>query len=591
MEKHSTSLLCAALLVAGTAMGQHAPHAMARKSRAVTHAHHPAPAPRADAFWSDDFSVPSHWTMGSLGGTTGQWTIGTAGPSGPFAEEPIASTSASNGFALYDSDTHCDADSAYIQNAEPIDLTLHPGVTLQFEEYYRNYTGRTHVQVSTNGTDWTTLTVNQDVVRNDATDNPVLVSVPMGSLVGGQATVWIRFLYGGDCDYWWMVDDVAMVDQPEVDMHSVLAETTMWEYVNTATYDSLPYTVFPVSELRPLGLNMTFTNNGYLPATDVVARISTSDGYDESQTYPSIAPLSSTQFVAPAYTPTNALGAHDIHYSLTSAEPDGLPEDNDATVTIRVTEHEYARDAGALSDAYNNQSGDGDQFIIVNAFHVVQDEVLYAIDAAFPNNSDLAQVTAVLLDTDLQPIAETLEHELVDDDLSAGGEANFVHFLFEEPPALNAGTDYFIGVRHFGGPNVLVGASGNSPAGTTLIMSDFGGSDTYQVPHTAMVRMNFNATVGIAESDFHQGVGLGQNYPNPAQGATTRIDLSLEQAAPVTLELRDMSGKLVRVLAQGTLSPGLHRVDVDTADLGAGVYMYTLTTGSVRMTKRMTVVR
>ncbi|MBS1583203.1 MAG: T9SS type A sorting domain-containing protein [Bacteroidetes bacterium] len=590
MEKHVPFLLCTALLVVGTATAQHAPHAMARKSRPITHPVHPAQAQRADAFWEDDFSVPSHWTMGNLGGTTGQWAIGTAGPSGPFAEDPIASATAANGFALYDSDTHCDADSAYIQNADPIDLTLHPGATLQFEEYYRNYTGRTHVQVSTNGTDWTTITVNQDVVRNDATDNPTLVSVPMGSLVGGHATVWIRFLYGGDCDYWWMVDDVALVDQPEVDMHSVLAETTMWEYVNTATYDSLPYTVFPVSELRPLGLNMTFTNNGYLAATDVVARISTSDGYDESQTYPSVAPLSPTQFVAPAYTPTNALGAHDIHYSLTSDEPDGLPEDNDATVTIRVTEHEYARDAGALSDAYNNQSGDGDQFIIVNAFHVVQDEVLYAIDAAFPNTSELAQVTAVLLDTDLQPIAETLEHELVDEDLSAGGEANFVHFLFEDPQALSAGTDYFIGVRHFGGPNVLVGASGNSPAGTTLIMSDLDGSDAYQVPHTAMVRMNFNATVGIAENDFNNGIGLGQNYPNPAGTGSTRIDLSLEQAAQVTLDLRDVSGKLVRTLLQGNMAQGLHRVDVDTADLEVGVYFYTLTTGSTVSSKRMTVV-
>jgi hypothetical protein len=39
------------------------------------------------------------------------------------------------------------------------------------------------------------------------------------------------------------------------------------------------------------------------------------------------------------------------------------------------------------------------------------------------------------------------------------------------------------------------------------------------------------------------------------------------------------------------MAPGLHHVDVNTANLGAGVYFYTLTTNNMTSTKRMTVVR
>jgi hypothetical protein len=95
--------------------------------------------------------------------------------------------------------------------------------------------------------------------------------------------------------------------------------------------------------------------------------------------------------------------------------------------------------------------------------------------------------------------------------------------------------------------------------------------------------------VGIAENDVRNGVGLGQSFPNPAKG-NAFIDYSLVNGGMVTMELHDVSGKLVRTLVNGNMAPGVHRVQVDTNDLQEGVYFYTLVSNGTRATKRMTVV-
>ncbi|MBS1583610.1 MAG: T9SS type A sorting domain-containing protein [Bacteroidetes bacterium] len=591
MKKHSTTLVLA-LAATGTLMAQHPSVMPAGRHHALPpHPSHQASAQRADPIWQDDFSNAATWTFGTLGLTTNNWVIGTTAPSGTFAIPAIQSTTAANGFALYDSDLMCGSDSGYIQNATPIDLSAYPYVVLQFEEFYRNYQGHTWIQVSNNGTDWTQFQVNATLASNASTANPTTISLPITSVAGGQPTVWIRFLYAGDCDYAWMVDDVALYVQDNNDLTIDAAKTTMWDYVNTVTFDSLPYTVFPVSEIRAQGLNMTFSNNGALPAVNTTARIHTSDGYDDSQGFGDLAPAAADQFVAAAYTPTSALGDHSIYYSIASDSTEVDEADNADTLVIGISNYAFARDNGSRTGGYND-TDDGTPFKLANAFHVRNAQTLYGIDVAFSSASETGSIlTAEVLanDANFTPIAETMEHELAPEDLSALGEGRFVSFIFEEGVPLTAGTDYLVAVRHFGGSNVLVGTSGISPAQTSFIYQE--SSDTwFYVTSTPMVRMNFNPTVGIAENDIHNGIGLGQNYPNPAGTGSTRIDLSLEQAAQVTLDLRDVSGKLVRMLLQGNMAQGLHRVDVNTADLEAGVYFYTLTTGSTVSSKRMTVV-
>jgi hypothetical protein len=93
---------------------------------------------------------------------------------------------------------------------------------------------------------------------------------------------------------------------------------------------------------------------------------------------------------------------------------------------------------------------------------------------------------------------------------------------------------------------------------------------------------------GIEENDVRNGIGLGQNFPDPVTGITT-IPYSLTTTTKVTLGIYNVTGTLLRTIREGRQAAGTHRVNVDTQDMQEGIYFYTLTTSNARMTKRMMV--
>jgi len=83
---------------------------------------------------------------------------------------------------------------------------------------------------------------------------------------------------------------------------------------------------------------------------------------------------------------------------------------------------------------------------------------------------------------------------------------------------------------------------------------------------------------------------LGQNYPNPFN-AQTRIAFELARAGEVTLEVFDITGRLVQRLVDGRMTEGTHEVTLDARDLPSGVYVYRLAAGEVIEAKKMILIR
>jgi hypothetical protein len=81
-----------------------------------------------------------------------------------------------------------------------------------------------------------------------------------------------------------------------------------------------------------------------------------------------------------------------------------------------------------------------------------------------------------------------------------------------------------------------------------------------------------------------------RNYPNPANLSTT-IEFSLSQDDFVQMRLSDNSGKLIKMLFEGFLEKGTHKLQINTASLYAGSYIYTLKTKKFNITKKMLVVK
>jgi hypothetical protein len=84
---------------------------------------------------------------------------------------------------------------------------------------------------------------------------------------------------------------------------------------------------------------------------------------------------------------------------------------------------------------------------------------------------------------------------------------------------------------------------------------------------------------------------LRQNQPNPFSGRTS-IRFELPVASPVRLEVFDLQGRRVVVLAEGELAAGYHviawnRQDGNGASVRPGVYLYRLAAGTFRDQKKM----
>jgi hypothetical protein len=83
---------------------------------------------------------------------------------------------------------------------------------------------------------------------------------------------------------------------------------------------------------------------------------------------------------------------------------------------------------------------------------------------------------------------------------------------------------------------------------------------------------------------------LNQNHPNPFNPATT-IGFSLDEAARVTLEIYDVTGRLVRRLVDRRMSAGAHSEDWNGLDdrggrVASGTYFYRLTAGTQTLARK-----
>ncbi len=84
---------------------------------------------------------------------------------------------------------------------------------------------------------------------------------------------------------------------------------------------------------------------------------------------------------------------------------------------------------------------------------------------------------------------------------------------------------------------------------------------------------------------------LLQNFPNPAQAATT-VRFELPDAARTMLTIYDIQGRRVATPLNGAvIQPGPHEVNLPLGTLRPGMYLYRLEAGSRTATRKMLVVR
>jgi Secretion system C-terminal sorting domain len=94
----------------------------------------------------------------------------------------------------------------------------------------------------------------------------------------------------------------------------------------------------------------------------------------------------------------------------------------------------------------------------------------------------------------------------------------------------------------------------------------------------------------VGDLELPDGFVLNQNYPNPFNPETT-IRFDLPASGRATLELYDMLGRRVAVVADRTFQAGSYEVRLDASDLPSGTYLYRVSQGGNSLSRVMQLIR
>jgi len=225
------------------------------------------------AFYTEDFSggIPSAWSNVDVAGNGVIWTATTTGAANTDTLSTLG-TSAANGYIIFDCDGAGSGagPSNGVLTSSAIDCSGKPFIVLGLNEYFFQYASSTGViSVSNDSTNWTEIYhAEAGLLNNEATDNPNAIDFDISAVAGNQATVYIRFEYTGNWEFYWMIDDLTLSEPPSVNASIV---NIPFEFTGCSLSATYPVTV----EIKNLGstpmtnFDITYIADGGIPVTEI----------------------------------------------------------------------------------------------------------------------------------------------------------------------------------------------------------------------------------------------------------------------------------------------------------------------------------
>lgn len=545
---------------------------------------------KATAFWSNDFSTTSDWTISNAGAagspahTLGDWAIVTDVNAIPVtALRPAGHTSAANGYALINSDA---AGAGQTQNSKivttgTIDCSGKPNVSMVFEQSTRHFQELYFVTVSNdNGATWTDFQVNTSQAVNTNSANPALAQVNISSVAANQANVKVGFRYVGAYDWFWAVDDVQLIETDNYD----LATTGYFWGVEGTWGARLPYYQTPIAQINPIKFAGLIENKGAMTQSDITFSAAiASAGYAGTSPQGALSPNTTDTFdITLPFTPAASVATFTVTGVANSGQTDAYPADNAApALAFATTQTTFARDAQVVQAGSYNQ---GMGYEMGNIFDITANQTLTGVDVFVAATSTAnCQIYGLLYTIDgagdFVYAAPTALHTVTSAELGT-----VITLPLSSAYPLLAGNSYLLVVGSYGDggatDDFVVGTSGISEAQTTFYLDGNENTGTwYYSTSTPMVRMNFNSSLSVAEN-ANANVSI---YPNPVVGEAT-IEVNGTTASAITVV--DLAGKVVY---SSNVAEGTSKVSFSTTNFSAGVYTVNVATSTGTVTKKMVV--
>jgi hypothetical protein len=133
--------------------------------------------------------------------------------------------------------------------------------------------------------------------------------------------------------------------------------------------------------------------------------------------------------------------------------------------------------------------------------------------------------------------------------------------------------------HYFGNDATVCSSSMCSPASMSLSWDAF-----------AFAGATPPCAVGVENGDLNNNVVLGNAYPNPTSNEAV-ITFELPAINNITIDLVNVYGQQVAIVANGEFAAGAHKVTVSTDKLASGVYFYNLRTNDQVLSKKLVVTK
>jgi len=580
--------------------------------------HKPVTTEKA-TIWESDFSTAADWTTThDPADCSLDWSIGSVSCAGSYPIDDITSTTASNGWAIVDSDMYGGAtggnevEDSWLTTAMPIDLSTYPNVVVEFETYYRSYSYEKPFLVvgvadGMGGVTWPTdLTPDYDESTNpnvfrvfpegvdNPTANPYKVQINVSSVAGGQSAVYFRLNWTGTWGYAWFVDDFKVLEQPANDI------IMLNEYFAGVNNEGIEYGRTPADQLDDsYDIGGSALNFGVDTQTGTTVDIDFGS-FATNHAIGDVVSGDTTQFNS-IETPALPVGLYEGTYTIVSNEEGSAAPTAGDNVLLRnfeVTTDMYSQDGidvqpasilslGSLGS--NSFSSELSNTVLAAMYHFrANDNYVNGIQIALSSGSVAGgELTAAIIDTATfladgigavtgldGNYAESQIYTLTSTDISNG----YANIYFDAPISLAASAYYVAANCYFIDQmpvRVLDDQTVAQPWYASMIHLVTDGN-SYSNGNALAIRV-LQGAAGIEET-LNNSFDV---YPNPA---TDIVNITFKEATNASVSVMNVAGKeVMSTTINGT------QTSFSTVSLSNGVYFVKVDNGASTQIKKIVV--
>ncbi|MEQ8908187.1 MAG: T9SS type A sorting domain-containing protein [Vicingaceae bacterium] len=572
--------------------------------------------------------LPLGWTSVDNTSQNHKWIWSDQPPGGQYSTTigTLNSPTATNGYLCMPADLYNTPppSGGFVQmdatiQSSAISITPSAAVQINFRQFYRyccqQQQSNLSLEVSSDGVNWVEYFNNTVISQSTMPPNGNIISVDVSPTLAYQSTVYIRFRFNNASHYFWMIDDLAIIEGAA---NAFSVNALNLGFGHSYLYEPT-YTQLPIAMVDSISTKTWFENRGVNDQTSMKVDLNVyhdsdllgnqgsgllfQDSVLLAQPFPAYS-TDTVTFDHPKFKP-NQKGIYRFEVSLSSDSINQIPQEGFMNKSFKVSDSILARDSkefysqGIGPANYVGSGNDGDKWGVL--FNGAQrNQAIKALRIFVATNTNVGvQIRPLLWEFNQNASTLTAAMSLVAQDtalttITSNMLGKWIDLPFSQSGSLSNLTispnkQYVIGWEEVNAGSGLQFRAGRDnvmessvPDVTNFVYINDASPSWGWVSAVAAVRAVFEPNV-VGISEVSQKSGEFQLYPNPNHG---QFNLSLESGTDFqAIELHNLKGQLIRRENLNSES----RQSFDFSQLESGIYLISVIGEKGRATQKLVI--